>query len=48
MDSLNKVPNLPPDHESRVKVRTWLVQLNSMKAHEELSDQQVLYYVRYI
>lgn len=40
MTALNKVPNLPPDHESRSKVKAWLVTLNSMRAHEELSPDQ--------
>jgi len=41
MDSLNKVADLPPDHESRTKVKEWLVKLNSMKAHDELSDDDL-------
>ena len=34
MDSINHVSDLPPDHASRAKVQSWLVQLNQMKAHE--------------
>lgn len=40
MDSLNKV-GLPPDHEAKVKVKDWLMQLNQMRAHEELTEDQV-------
>lgn len=41
MESINKVSNLPPDHDSKTKVKKWLVQLNSMKASDELSDDEV-------
>jgi len=37
VESLNKVTTLPPDHESKAKVKDWLVRLNKMKAHDELS-----------
>lgn len=41
MESINKVTNLPPDHDSKTKVKKWLVQLNTMKASDELSDDEV-------
>ena len=41
VDSVNKVPGLPPDHESKVKAVQWLTTLHTMKAHEELSEEQV-------
>ena len=40
MDSINKVPNLPQQHESKVKTLAWLTTLHQMKAHEELTDEQ--------
>lgn len=41
MDSLQKVPNLPLDHEAKSKVREWLAILSSMRAHDELTEEQV-------
>merc|ERR1712087_890280 len=41
MESLNKVSTLKPDHLSKTKVKQWLVQLNSMKASDELTDDEV-------
>mmetsp|Transcript_23273 Transcript_23273/g.32897 ORF Transcript_23273/g.32897 Transcript_23273/m.32897 type:complete len:217 (-) Transcript_23273:138-788(-) len=41
MDTIQKVPNLPADHTSKEKVKTWLVILNGMRAAEELDDEQV-------
>jgi ESCRT-I complex subunit VPS28 len=32
---------LPAEHESKTKVREWLLRLGSMKAHDELSAEQV-------
>jgi len=39
MESINKVNGLPPEHEAKIKVRTWLVKFSSMKAHDELSEE---------
>lgn len=41
MDSLTKVGGLSPDHESKLKVKDWLLRLGRMKAHEELSPDDV-------
>lgn len=41
VDSVNKVPGLPPDHESKAKTVQWLTTLHQMKAHEELNEEQV-------
>lgn len=41
MDSLNKVQLLPTDHAAKKLVRSWLIQLASMRAHEELTDEQI-------
>jgi len=41
MDSINKVANLPPEHESKTKVKEWLLRLNKMRAHDELGDEDV-------
>ena len=38
---MNKVPGLPPDHESKAKTVRWLTTLHTMRAHEELSEEQV-------
>ncbi len=40
VDSLQRVPGLPQDHEAKVKTLQWLTALHGMKAHEELSDEQ--------
>ncbi len=39
-ESLSHVPLLPPDHVSKAKVQTWLRTLSSMRAHDQLSDEQ--------
>lgn len=41
LDSLNKVPDLPPDHVSKVKVQQWLLTLNTMKASDELPEDKI-------
>ncbi|CAG8460979.1 2769_t:CDS:2 [Ambispora gerdemannii] len=41
MQSLNKVSSLPADFEGKAKLRNWLITLNSMKASDELNDEQV-------
>ncbi|KAI9313151.1 vacuolar protein sorting-associated [Dichotomocladium elegans] len=40
IQSLNNVPGLPADFEGRAKVRQWLIILNSMKASDEISEDQ--------
>jgi ESCRT-I complex subunit VPS28 len=32
---------LPADWEGKVKLKTWLVQLNQMKASDELGQEQI-------
>mmetsp|Transcript_32702 Transcript_32702/g.80099 ORF Transcript_32702/g.80099 Transcript_32702/m.80099 type:complete len:210 (+) Transcript_32702:127-756(+) len=39
--SLSKISSLPPDWDGKVKIKKWLTLLNSMKAHDELNDEQV-------
>jgi len=41
VDSINQVSSLPPDHESRLKTKEWLKKVSSMRASEELSDDDV-------
>lgn len=41
LESLTKVPDLPPDHVSKVKVQQWLVILNGMKASDELPEDKI-------
>jgi len=41
LESLNKLPELPPDHVSKTKVQQWLVTLNSMKASDELPEDKI-------
>ncbi|KAI7905987.1 vacuolar protein sorting-associated [Cokeromyces recurvatus] len=40
IQSLNKVPGLPADFEGKQKVRQWLITLNSMKASDEITEEQ--------
>jgi len=40
VDSVNRVPSLPAEHDSRTRTMTWLTTLHQMKAHQELSDEQ--------
>ncbi|KAI8369583.1 vacuolar protein sorting-associated [Radiomyces spectabilis] len=40
IQSLNNVPGLPADFEGRNKVRQWLITLHSMKASDEITDDQ--------
>lgn len=37
---INQLTDMPPDHEARKPVVDWLLKLNSMKAHEELTSEQ--------
>jgi len=41
LDSICKISNLPPDWEGKIKIRTWLVSLNTMKAADQLNEQQI-------
>jgi len=41
MECINKISTLPSDHLSRKKVQEWLVELNKMKAADELNDEQI-------
>jgi len=38
---LNQMSDMPPDHDGSVPVRQWLVLLNKMRAHDELTAEQV-------
>ncbi|KAG1459091.1 hypothetical protein G6F56_006240 [Rhizopus delemar] len=40
IQSLNSVPGLPADFEGRQKVRQWLITLHSMKASDEITEEQ--------
>lgn len=40
MSSLNKVPSLPADFEAFTKMRLWLTKLNSMRASDELDEDE--------
>ncbi|MES1910554.1 MAG: hypothetical protein MHM6MM_003129 [Cercozoa sp. M6MM] len=39
--SLNAIGGLADDHACKAKLRDWLVQMNRMRAHDELSEEQV-------
>lgn len=41
MESINQIADLGPDHPAKVKVKKWLLKLNSMKASDELSNEDV-------
>lgn len=46
MESLNKHTSLPPDWEPKMKLRTWVARLRSMRAAEALTEEdkrQLLY-----
>eukprot|EP00252_Welwitschia_mirabilis_P012613 TRINITY_DN2785_c0_g1_i1.p1 TRINITY_DN2785_c0_g1~~TRINITY_DN2785_c0_g1_i1.p1 ORF type:complete len:214 (+),score=24.64 TRINITY_DN2785_c0_g1_i1:211-852(+) len=38
--ALNRVPQIHPDFEGKVKVREWISRLKNMKANEELVEQE--------
>ena len=40
-ESLCKITNLSQDWEGKVKIKNWLVQLNRMKASDELNEEQI-------
>jgi len=40
MDSLTRVPNLPANFEPSEKLKKWLIDLNQMRASDELSEEQ--------
>lgn len=41
IQSLHKLPMLPPEFEAKVKLKEWLSRLSKMRASDELSDEQV-------
>mmetsp|Transcript_37832 Transcript_37832/g.45608 ORF Transcript_37832/g.45608 Transcript_37832/m.45608 type:complete len:223 (-) Transcript_37832:606-1274(-) len=41
MQSLNKLSDLPPEFEGKVKVKEWMSRLDKMRASDELSEEQV-------
>lgn len=41
LESLGKVGDLPPDHDSKQAVAKWLATLNSMRATDELGEEEV-------
>lgn len=40
MESLGNVETIEPEHLAKVRVRSWLVVLNGMKASQELQEEQ--------
>ncbi|ORY99182.1 vacuolar protein sorting-associated [Syncephalastrum racemosum] len=40
IQSLNNVPGLPADFEGKAKVRQWLITLHSMKASDQITEEQ--------
>lgn len=40
IQSLNKVPTLPADFEGKQRIRQWLITLHSMKASDEITEEQ--------
>lgn len=40
IQSLNNMPGLPADFEGKAKVRQWLITLHSMKASDEITEEQ--------
>lgn len=38
LDSLNRLQKLSPDFEGKVKIKAWITRLNTMKASDELSE----------
>jgi len=41
LESLCKVSSLSPDWEGKTKIKNWLVQMNKMKASDELNEEQI-------
>jgi len=41
LESLTKIPTLSADWEGKVKIKNWLVQMNKMKASDELNEEQI-------
>ena len=41
LNSLHRVPQLPPDFEGKVKVRDWLARLGGMRAVDRLAESEV-------
>jgi len=40
LESLNKVSNLPNDFEGKIKIQNWFTLLNTMRATDELNEDQ--------
>lgn len=40
MNYVNQITDMPAEHEARAPVRQWLVLMNGMRAHEELTIEQ--------
>jgi len=41
LESLCKISSLPPEWEGKTKIQGWLVQLNKMKASDQLNEDQI-------
>jgi len=41
LESLCKIASLPNEWEGKIKIKNWLVQLNKMKASDELNEEQI-------
>lgn len=41
LNSLHRVPQLPPDFEGKAKVRDWLARLGGMRAVDRLAESEV-------
>ena len=41
LESLSKISSLSPDWEGKVKIKNWLIQMNKMKASDELNEEQI-------
>jgi len=40
-ESVSKISSLGPDWEGKIKIKNWLIQLNKMKASDELNPDQI-------
>ncbi|KAL7753870.1 Vacuolar protein-sorting-associated protein 28 [Sorochytrium milnesiophthora] len=41
ISALNNVPTLPVGYQGKEKIKNWLIELNKMKASDEITDDQV-------
>jgi len=41
VQSLHKVPQLPPDFEGKEKMKEWITRLNRLRASDELAEDQI-------